>query len=69
MTFVYVYKIGCLCISKLPGIKLYLAVDFEDYSLQWEAGPSGKLEISLVIVTMIGREKSQENQEPPLLGA
>ena len=29
MTFVYVYKIGCLCISKFPGIKLYLAVDFD----------------------------------------
>lgn len=45
-----------------------MAVDFEDYSLQWEAGPSGKLEISLVIVTIIGREKSRERQkqEPPL---
>lgn len=71
MTFVYVYKIRCLCISKFPGIKLYLAVDFEDYCLQWEAGPSGKLEKSLVIVTIIGREKRQEKQkqEPPLLGA
>lgn len=69
MTFVYVIKLGCLSISKFPGINFYLAVDFEDYSLQWEAGPNGKLAISLVIVTIIGREKSQEKQkqEPPAL--
>lgn len=40
-----------------------MAIDFENYSLQWEAGPGGKLETSLVIVTIIGREKSQEKQK------
>ena len=72
MTFVCIYKIRCLSISTFPGTtKFYLAIDVEDYSLQWEAGPGEKLETSLVIVIIIGREKSQEKQkqEPPLLVA
>lgn len=42
-----------------------MAVDFEDSNLWCEAGASGKMETSLVTVTIMGREKSRRNRLAP----
>lgn len=63
MISVRVYKIRCLHISTfLDTNKFYLAVDFEDGNCWWEAGPRGKLEIRLVIVTKWEERKARETE-------